>query len=87
MIFFQSYLPCCRQGIQVQVGVGAPEIPMGIVRGSPAFTRISLAPNRASRFTLGASVEYKNKTNQNIYHHLSLPIKVFCVLIQFYITF
>lgn len=60
---------------------------MGIVRGSPAFTRISLAPNRASRFTLGASVEYKNKTYQNIYHHLSLPTKVFCVLIQFYITF
>lgn len=66
---------------------------MGIVRGSPAFTRISLAPNRASRFTLGASVEYKNKTYQIIYHHLSLPTKglflliVFCVLNQFYITF
>ena len=41
------------------VGWGAPQIPRSMFSGSPALTRISLAPNRLSKFTLGASVEYK----------------------------
>ena len=39
------------------VGVGVPLTMSAMSNGSPAFTRISLAPNRLSRLTFGASEE------------------------------
>ena len=42
------------------VGSGVPEMPSWMSRGSPARTRISLAPNRLSRFSLGLSAKSRS---------------------------
>ena len=57
------------------VGSGVPEMPSWMSRGSPARTRISLAPNRLSRFSLGLSAKSRSISFTTYYYLNPLPTR------------